>query len=168
MTALARRWLKATALLITVGVLVAGARALTVAKVSLDEVLPKVQGQTSLPVHIPREIPGLNKVYPSVAISLDPERYTIYFNTENICYSWRCTYAAVIVDRKSRSTDKSYIPVQLANGIQGMYTPSSFGYDAAEVLWRQSDVQYQLFIKSRQPQVAVQLANSTILGEIKK
>jgi len=175
-----RRFLKFTALLVAFIALTIYARIWTVAKVPIDEVLLKLRGRTNLPIHIPREVPGITNPYIDVATDFDGN-YTIFFSRKNICSAWRCQYANLSVYRGKSDVDKTAVFVQLANGIKGTYTPSMSSYitgtynpsiydyrdDAAMVVWQQDGIRYQLFIKNKSPQAAIQLANSTILGEFK-
>ncbi len=157
MGASVRRFLKFMALLASFIALTICARSWTVAKVPIDEVLPKLRGRTSLPIHIPREVPGIINPYIDATVDLD-SNYTIFFSRKNICSEWRCQYANLSVYRGKSDVDKTAVSVRLANGIKGTYTPSMSSYvtgtynpsiydyrdDAAMVVWQQDGIRYQL------------------------
>ncbi|MEL6381459.1 MAG: hypothetical protein AAFQ89_03100 [Cyanobacteria bacterium J06626_18] len=143
------------------------------APIEIERVIAELQPQTTLPIWMPDEVPGLEQVY--ISLYTTSGLYSIYFDLTPDCGgATYCNYGSFTAEQDGQFwTPDDLGPrdeiafIRFENGMSGQFVNTCGPYCTAKVQWRLGGILYNATIKNGTQAATVDLANNILQGDVR-
>lgn len=133
-----------------------------------SEILPELQAQTELPIHLPTYIPesdGPNPIYALLETANASEYQILLAFTEDCTGGTACRLGSVSAEVvTAQSPSLTGEAMALSNELTGYFIDATCGANCSDatLTWEQDSVRYTVAIQAGKVETLVKMANSTI------
>ncbi|MBW4472283.1 MAG: hypothetical protein KME45_18045 [Stenomitos rutilans HA7619-LM2] len=136
----------------------------------INEILPKIRTKTEVPILLPSTILGLPHYLHYEVCRADKSGYSFYNKFSGSCIKRPLTrdfdgfsaHKNGAFSSSSRLLKDTFRAIQLANGIEGIFSESCGTYCVSYLEWKYQGVLYRIKGRGEQQQDLVEMANSAI------
>ncbi|MBW4513862.1 MAG: SH3 domain-containing protein [Timaviella obliquedivisa GSE-PSE-MK23-08B] len=130
--------------------------------VPMDDVLPKLQETTQIPILLPSQVP-MDEVF--LDVEAESDRYYVGFDYRPDCRSLTaCHFGEIMAEQgNSMSAPGNAEKIMLADGTSATFFSTCGAHCTASVQWQYGGVMYRVMVKNGEREGTIALANSAIL-----
>lgn len=131
--------------------------------VPMDDVMPKLQEATQMPILLPSQVP-MDEVF--LDVEAQDDRYYVGFDYRPNCRSvTACHFGEIMAEQgNSMSAPSNAEEITLVDGTSATFFSTCGAHCTASVQWQYSGVVYRVMVKNGEREETIALANSAMLG----